>query len=59
MMKFSKNTQKWLKLLVKNNIRMLNNENKKVQVTGAKVSTVDYGYFSNALYDTYLQLTTT
>lgn len=31
----------------------------KVQVTGAKGSTVDCGYFSNALYDTYLQLTTT
>ena len=31
----------------------------KVQVTGAEGSTVDCGYFSNALYDTYLQLTTT
>ena len=31
----------------------------KVQVTGAKGSTFDCGYFSNALYDTYLQLTTT
>ena len=31
----------------------------KFQVTGAKGSTVDCGYFPNALYDTYLQLTTT
>ena len=31
----------------------------KVQVTGAKVSTIDCGYFYNALYDTYLQFTTT